>query len=62
VVGSAPAEVAEPLVEALCAALRSLGAVQTGVFGAMMQVSSVNAGPVTLLLESWGPKPARTYC
>jgi D-aminoacyl-tRNA deacylase len=53
VVGSAPAEVAEPLVEALCAALRSLGAkVQTGVFGAMMQVSSVNAGPVTLLLES----------
>jgi len=43
----------EPLVEALCAALRSLGAkVQTGVFGAMMQVSSVNDGPVTLLLDS----------
>jgi hypothetical protein len=33
---AAPAEVAEPLVEAFCAALRSLGAkVQTGVFGAM---------------------------
>ena len=30
-----------------------LGAkVQTGVFGAMMQVSSVDDGPVTLLLES----------
>jgi D-tyrosyl-tRNA(Tyr) deacylase len=33
--------------------VRSLGAyVETGVFGAMMQVTSTNDGPVTLLLES----------
>ena len=50
---AAPADVAEPLVEAFCEALRSMGAqVETGVFGAMMQVSSTNDGPVTLLLES----------
>jgi D-aminoacyl-tRNA deacylase len=34
------------------AALRELGAgVQTGVFGADMQVSLVNDGPVTLVLD-----------
>jgi D-tyrosyl-tRNA(Tyr) deacylase len=33
-------------------ALRALGAhVETGVFGADMQVSLVNDGPVTLILE-----------
>ena len=33
-------------------ALRELGAeVQTGVFGARMQVELVNDGPVTVLLE-----------
>lgn len=49
---AAPGEVAEPLVEEVVAELRRRGAqVQTGVFGAQMQVSSVNDGPMTLLLE-----------
>ena len=50
---AAPQPVAEPLVEAFCAALRSQGAhVETGVFGAMMQVSLVNDGPLTMLLDA----------
>jgi D-aminoacyl-tRNA deacylase len=45
-------EQAEPLVERVIATLRSLGAsVQSGRFGADMQVELVNDGPVTLLLE-----------
>ncbi len=45
-------EVAEPLVTAFADALRALGAdVATGVFGADMQVTLVNDGPVTVLLE-----------
>jgi D-aminoacyl-tRNA deacylase len=49
---AAPGPVAEPLVEAVVAALRERGApVQTGVFGARMQVSLVNDGPVTLIVE-----------
>ncbi len=49
---AAPGEVAEPLVEAVVAELRARGAtVATGRFGARMQVSSVNDGPFTLLLE-----------
>jgi D-tyrosyl-tRNA(Tyr) deacylase len=49
---AAPGPVAEPLVEAVVAALRELGAsVQTGVFGANMTVSLVNDGPVTLVLD-----------
>ena len=49
---AAPAEVAEPLVEEVVAELRRRGCpVSTGVFGARMQVSSVNDGPMTLLLE-----------
>ena len=49
---AAPGEVAEPLVEAVVAELRSRGAtVATGRFGARMQVASVNDGPMTLLLE-----------
>lgn len=49
---AAPGEVAEPLVEAFVAALRTLGAeVATGVFGANMQVELVNDGPVTLIVE-----------
>ena len=49
---AAPAEVAEPLVGELVAELRRRGCtVSTGVFGARMQVSSVNDGPMTLLLE-----------
>jgi D-tyrosyl-tRNA(Tyr) deacylase len=45
--------VAEPLVQAFTGALRHLGgSVQTGVFGADMQVHLVNDGPVTLILET----------
>jgi D-tyrosyl-tRNA(Tyr) deacylase len=52
-VAAAPASVAEPLVGDLVAGLRTLGArVATGVFGAEMQVESVNDGPITLLLEA----------
>ncbi|HUZ24308.1 MAG TPA: D-aminoacyl-tRNA deacylase [Streptosporangiaceae bacterium] len=50
---AAPGRVAEPLVDAFVAALRELGAsVQTGIFGADMQVSLVNDGPVTLIVEA----------
>ena len=50
---AAPRAVAEPLVAAFADALRDLGAeVQTGVFGADMQVTLVNDGPVTLILEA----------
>ncbi|WP_370330835.1 D-aminoacyl-tRNA deacylase [Mycolicibacterium hippocampi] len=49
---AAPGAVAEPLVDAFAEALTGLGArVQTGVFGAHMQVDLVNDGPVTVLLE-----------
>jgi D-tyrosyl-tRNA(Tyr) deacylase len=49
---AAPGEVAEPLVDEVVAELRRRGAtVATGHFGARMQVSSVNEGPMTLLLE-----------
>jgi D-tyrosyl-tRNA(Tyr) deacylase len=49
---AAPGEMAEPLVEAVAAELRARGAtVATGRFGARMQVSSVNDGPMTVLLE-----------
>ena len=49
---AAPRAVAEPLVDAFAQALRRFGGqVETGVFGAHMQVDLVNDGPVTLLLE-----------
>jgi D-tyrosyl-tRNA(Tyr) deacylase len=45
-------EVAEPLYERFCQALRDLGVpVQTGVFGAKMEVALVNDGPVTIILD-----------
>jgi D-tyrosyl-tRNA(Tyr) deacylase len=50
---AAPGPVAEPLVADFVAALRALGAhVETGVFGAHMEVALVNDGPVTLILEA----------
>lgn len=50
---AAPPVQAEQLVAAYCAALRTLGvSVETGVFGAMMQVALVNDGPVTIILDS----------
>ena len=49
---AAPRAVSEPAYDAFCAELARLGArVERGAFGADMQVSSVNDGPVTVLLE-----------
>ena len=50
---AAPGLVSEPMYDAVCAELQRLGApVSRGVFGADMRVSSVNDGPITLILES----------
>ena len=44
---------AEPLIDRLVAAARALGAeVTTGRFQAVMEVTLVNRGPVTLLLDT----------
>ena len=52
-VAAAPPEAAEPLVRAFAEALRGGGvAVQTGRFGAKMQVELVNEGPVTIIVDS----------
>jgi D-tyrosyl-tRNA(Tyr) deacylase len=54
---AAPRPVSEPAYDAVCAELERLGAhVERGVFGADMRVSSVNDGPITLILDS--PPPA----
>jgi D-tyrosyl-tRNA(Tyr) deacylase len=49
-VDAAPPELAEPLYERFC---ERTGALK-GVFGALMAVSLVNDGPVTLMVESPG--------
>jgi D-tyrosyl-tRNA(Tyr) deacylase len=50
---AAPAERAEPLVTAVVEAARAEGVtVVTGRFGADMDVELVNAGPVTILLDT----------
>jgi len=50
---AAPGPVAEPLVDAVVADLRSRGLeVATGRFGADMDVELVNDGPVTILVET----------
>jgi D-tyrosyl-tRNA(Tyr) deacylase len=49
---AASADEAEPLYERFCAALEAEGvAVARGVFGARMEVSLVNEGPVTIVLD-----------
>ena len=49
---AAGGETAEPLVDHLVATLRGRGAhVETGRFGADMQVALVNDGPVTLIID-----------
>ena len=50
---AASPEIAKPLYESVVLELRNAGlSVETGRFQAMMQVSLVNDGPVTLLLDS----------
>jgi D-tyrosyl-tRNA(Tyr) deacylase len=52
-IDAAPPDIAIPLYEEFLTAVRAHGVpVQTGQFGAMMQVELVNDGPVTVLLES----------
>lgn len=52
-VGAARPETAIPLYEAFVHELRALGIpVQTGAFGADMDVELVNQGPVTLIIDS----------
>ncbi len=52
-VGAAPPEQGERLYEYFVAGLREQGvSVETGVFGAMMDVELVNDGPVTFVLDS----------
>jgi D-tyrosyl-tRNA(Tyr) deacylase len=52
-VGAAPPEKAERLFDFFCERLRAAGVdrVETGRFGAMMEVALVNDGPVTIVLE-----------
>jgi D-aminoacyl-tRNA deacylase len=50
---AAKPDLAEPLYRRFNEILREYGVkVETGIFGAMMELSLVNDGPVTLLLES----------
>ena len=52
-IGAAPPEQGERLYEHFIAGLRGQGvSVQTGVFGATMEVELVNDGPVTFVLDS----------
>jgi len=49
---AAPGDIAEPLVEAVAQKLRQLGTqVSQGKFGADMNVSLTNAGPMTLIID-----------
>ncbi len=52
-IGAAPPEAAEPLYERFLELLRERapGRVESGEFGAMMNVELTNDGPVTLVLE-----------
>jgi len=51
-IASAPGEVAEPLIEYLIDCLRSEGIqVETGSFGAFMNVELINSGPTTLIID-----------
>ena len=51
-VSAARPDEAEPLIRAVCAGLEERGiAVETGLFGAAMQVELVNDGPVSIVLD-----------
>jgi D-tyrosyl-tRNA(Tyr) deacylase len=50
---AAPPDVAEPLYRKTCEEFRRHGIrVREGVFGAMMKVSLINDGPVTIIVDS----------
>ena len=50
---AAPPDIATPVYESFVSALESRGLqVETGTFGAVMQVSYTNSGPVTILIDS----------
>lgn len=50
---AAPGDVAEPVIERIADELRGRGiTVETGRFGAMMQVASLNDGPFTVVVEA----------
>jgi D-aminoacyl-tRNA deacylase len=52
---AAPGEVSEPLYKAVCRGLEDAGThVETGVFGAQMQVQLTNDGPITMVLDTSG--------
>ncbi len=49
---AAPGPIAEPLIDVVADALRGMGAqVSTGRFGADMQVTFTNDGPMTIIVE-----------
>ena len=49
---AARGEISEPLYDKLCDLTNELVPVKRGVFGADMQVESINDGPVTIIMES----------
>lgn len=53
-IDAARPEHAEPLVEHYAAVLQNMGIqqVESGVFGAMMEVEIINDGPVTIILDT----------
>lgn len=52
-IGSAPGDIAEPLIDKLTDTIRAGGIqVETGRFAAYMQVESLNDGPICILLDS----------
>jgi D-tyrosyl-tRNA(Tyr) deacylase len=52
-INAAPPEMADNMYQQYCKKLRKENiSVQTGCFGAMMEVSLINDGPVTIVLDS----------
>ncbi|NGX43695.1 MAG: D-aminoacyl-tRNA deacylase [Chlamydiae bacterium] len=54
-IDAAPPNIAEPIYEKFVSEVKNeLGRVETGKFGAYMEVSLINDGPVTVILEKKG--------